>query len=72
MPSSTWVTETQPAVAQFVLEGSISRAEFGMVADKVLVSDRIALAIQATLILPSGTPLLPPRPKPLHGNIGVE
>jgi hypothetical protein len=40
--------------------------------DKVLVSDRIALAIQATLTLPQGTPPLRPDPKPLRGNIGVE
>lgn len=65
-------TDTEPAVAQFALKGNISRAEFGMVANKVLVSDRIALAIQATLTLPRGTPLLRPRPEPFRGNIGAE
>lgn len=52
------------AIAKVVATGSLSRSEFGMVADDGLVSDTIRLTITARIRLPSGAGIPAPSPGP--------
>ena len=54
-------TASGTQIADFTVTGALSRAEYGMTSDPIMISDKVRLKIAARIELPAQTP--PPQPK---------